>query len=203
MDSFVSFLFNVLDKHIEFYQRDIGYLESVAQSYEWYLLNKKVIKIDDKILVFIDPEPSDLAFNRKIGQLKTHFTKQNVNKNSILRVPEKYGNISKLIYESAIGDNNYVGSDIWSFFKNKVDDYCLDEGYRNIVVILTDGYMYHKDAKMEEDNRTSYLIPQLVKSNILNTADWQKRMEDKDLGFILANKDLSNLEVLVLGINPG
>jgi hypothetical protein len=187
---------------MEFYLRDIGYLESVAQSFEWHLLNKKVIKIDDKIQVFIDPEPSDQTLNKKVGELRTHFTKVNVAKDSILGVSEKFGSISRAIYEEAIDDNNYVGSDIWGFFKNKVDDYCIDEGYRNILVILTDGYIFHKDAKMNQGNRTSYLIPQWVKSNSLNNVDWQKRMDGKDFGFIVANKDLSNLEILVLGINP-
>ncbi|MEO2053190.1 MAG: hypothetical protein ABGX00_15655 [Allomuricauda sp.] len=187
---------------MEFYLRDIGYLESVAQSFEWHLLNKKVIKIDDKIQVFIDPEPSDQALNKKIGELKIHFTKQNVAKDSILKVPEKYGNISRLIYKSAIEDNHYVGSNIWGFFKNKVDDYCIDGGYRNILVILTDGYMFHKDAKMEQGNQTSYITPQFIKANSLNKADWQKRMDEMDFRFIVPEKDLSNLEVLVLGINP-
>ncbi len=187
---------------MEFYQRDIGYLESVAQSFEWHLLNKKVIQIDDKIQVFIDPEPSDQSLNKKIGELKTHFTKVSVAKDSILRVSEKYGSISRLIYKAAIDDNNYVGSDIWGFFNNKVDDYCIDENYRNILVILTDGYMFHKDAQMMEDNRTSFLLSKHLKTNVLNKSDWQKRMDEKDFGFIAANKDLSNLEVLVLGINP-
>lgn len=187
---------------MEFYLRDIGYLESVAKSFEWHVLNKKVIKIDDKIQVFIDPEPSDQSLNRKIGQLKTHFTKQNVNKDSIIKVPEKYEKISRLIYKSAIEDNHYVGSNIWGFFKNKVEDYCIDEGYRNILVILTDGYMYHKDAEMKQGNRTSYITPQFIKANSLNKADWQKRMDEKDFGFIVPKIDLSNLEVLVLGINP-
>ncbi len=187
---------------MEFYQRDIGYVESVAQSFKWHLLTKKVIRIDDKIQVFIDPEPSDQNLNMKIGGLKTHFTKSSVIKDSILKVPEKYVNISRLIYESAIEDNHYIGSNIWGFLKSKVDDYCIDEGYRNILIILTDGYIFHKDAKMESGNRTSYLIPELVRSNSLNNSDWQERMSQRDFGFIAVNKDLSNLEILVLGINP-
>ncbi len=187
---------------MEFFMRDIGYLESVARSLELHLLNKRVRQIDDKIKVFIDPEPSDRSLNRKINELQVHFANHNVTKETILNLPKNYDSISKLIYESAIKDDNYIGSDIWGFFKNKVDDYCIDEGYRNIVVILTDGYMYHKDAKMRENNRTSYLLSRDLNTNVLNKANWQKRMDVKDFGFIVANKDLSNLEVLVLGINP-
>ncbi len=187
---------------MEFYLRDIGYLESVAHSFEGHLLNKKVIQIDDKMQVFIDPEPSDQSLNKKIEELKIHFTRHNVSRDSILLVSKKYGDISRLIYESAIEDSNYVGSDIWGFFKNKVDDYCMDEGYRNILVILTDGYMFHEDASVREENRSSFLLPRELKAKGLNKSKWQNRMEEKDFGFIVANNDLSNLEVLVLGINP-
>lgn len=187
---------------MQYYQRDIGYLQSVAKTLETHILSKRINQIDDKIQVFIDPEPSDQTLNKKVGELKIHFTKDNVVKDSILRVSEKYGFITDFIYKAAIDDNHFVGSDIWGFFKNKVDDYCIDEGYRNILVILSDGYMYHKDAKMEQENRTSYLIPQWIEKNGLNNEKWQQRMEDKDFGFMVANTDLSNLEILVLGINP-
>lgn len=187
---------------MQYYQRDIGYLLSVAKTLETHILSKRINQIDDKIQVFIDPEPSDPALNMKIGELRHHFTKDTAVKDSILMVSEKYGVISDFIYKAAIDDSHYVGSDIWGFFKNKVDDYCIDEGYRNILVILSDGYMYHKDAKMEHENRTSYLIPQWIEKNGLNNEKWQQRMEEKGFGFMVANTDLSNLEILVLGINP-
>lgn len=187
---------------MQYYQRDIGYLLSVAKTLETHILSKRINQIDDKIQVFIDPEPSDPTLNKKIGELKYHFTKDTAIKDSIFMVSEKYGLISDFIYKAAIDDSHYVGSDIWGFFKNKVDDYCIDEGYRNILVILSDGYLYHKDAKMKQENRTSYLIPQWIEKNGLNNEKWQQRMEEKNFGFMVANTDLSNLEVLVLGINP-
>lgn len=187
---------------MQYYQRDIGYLLSVAKTLETHILSKKINQIDDKIQVFIDPEPSDPTLNKKIGELRYHFTKDTAVKDSILMVSEKYGIILDFIYKAAIDDNHYVGSDIWGFFKNKVDDYCIDEGYRNILVILSDGYMYHKDAKMEQENRTSYLVPQWIDKNALNNEKWQQRMEEKGFGFMRTNTDLSNLEILVLGINP-
>jgi len=187
---------------MEFYQRDVGYIQSVTQSFETHLLGKRVLRIDDKIQVFIDPEPSDETLNQKIGTLKTHFTQQNVVKDSILNISQKYGTTLKLIYESAIEDNNYVGSNLWDFFKNNVNDYCIDAGYRNILVILTDGYLFHKDVKIKQGGRTSFIIPQTIRENRLYNADWQELMETKDFGFITANTDLADLEVLVLGINP-
>jgi|SRR5690606_20153881 len=187
---------------MEYYLRDVGYLESVAKTFETHLLNKKVRLIDDKIQIFIDPEPADQSINKKIGELKLQFTNENVIKDSILNVTKKYSIISSLIYQSAIEDNNFVGSDIWGFFKSKVQDYCIDNEYRNIMIILTDGYMYHVNAIMKQENRTSYLLPNLIKSNNFNNPNWQNKLKEKDFGFIVPNQDLSDLEILVMGINP-
>ena len=95
-----------------------------------------------------------------------------------------------------------MGSDIWGFFKNKVKDYCIKDKHRNVLFILTDGYMFHKDSKFSEVNKTSYLTPELLKSMKLNTSDFKNKIEDKGFGFIKANDDLNNLEVIILGINP-
>tara|TARA_R110001606_G_scaffold376284_1_gene534899 strand:- start:168 stop:626 length:459 start_codon:yes stop_codon:yes gene_type:complete len=102
----------------------------------------------------------------------------------------------------AIEDNSYVGSDTWRFFKNKIKDYCIDDNYRNILVILTDGYIFHKNSKIEEDNKTSYLTPQTIRKFKLNTGNWQEKIEKENFGFIPATENLQNLEILVLGINP-
>ena len=187
---------------MEFYLRDIGYLKSLAENFEAHVMNKRVIKIDDKLQVFIDPEPSDKTLNDKLMALKIAFNKNNATKKSITTTSLKYEEISKLIYEAAINDNNYVGSDIWKFFKNKVDTYCIEEGYRNILVVLTDGYIYHVNTKIKEKNRTTYLTPQDIRSFGLNRAGWVEKFESKDFGFKTVNADLSNIEVLVLGINP-
>lgn len=187
---------------MDFYLRDIGYLKSIAQSLELHLLNKKTIRIDDKIQAFIDPEPFDTTLNRKLEELKISFTKNDATKNKILLTSKKYDSISNLIYESAIKDDYYIGSDTWKFFKNKVSDYCLEAGYRNILVILTDGYIYHKDTKIKEGNRTTYLTPQDIRRDALNKSKWMEKFDKKDFGFIKIHQDLSNLEVLVLGVNP-
>ncbi|PTT14421.1 hypothetical protein DBR27_04155, partial [Flavobacterium sp. HMWF030] len=51
-------------------------------------------------------------------------------------------------------------------------------------------------------NRTSYITPELIRKNSLNNNDWEKNFKDQDFGFIKIDIDLSDLEVLVLGINP-
>ena len=187
---------------MEFYQRDIGYLKAIAENFETHIMNKRMIKIDDKIQVFIDPEPSDKTLNQKLEALKISFNRSTVTKEGILATCKKYDSISTLIYEAAIKDNHYVGSDTWRFFKNKVNDYCIEDDYRNILVVLTDGYIYHKDTKIKEGKKTTYLTPKEVRDFGFNKPGWKGKFDEHDYGFVAVNKNLNNLEVLVLGINP-
>ena len=187
---------------MEFYKRDLGYINSVANGFELHLRNKRSIKINDHIKLFIDPEPSDKALNQKLDILNMTFTRDNAKKEKIMQVSDSYDSIAQLIYKSALKDNNYVGSDIWRFFKTKVKDFCIEPEHRNILVVLTDGYIFHKDNAIKDGNLTSYLRPQDIRDNKLTTNNWMKTIENKRYGFIPANTDLETLEVLVLGINP-
>jgi hypothetical protein len=187
---------------MDFYLRDIGYVKSIAQSFEIHVRNKKSIKINDNIQLFLDPEPSDKDLNKKIEHLKISFDRGNATRNEILKTSKNYDSITKLIYESAIKDNNYVGSDTWRFMKTKAKDYCVEENHRNILVILTDGYIYHKDTKIKEKNKTSYLTPQNIRASKLTTSNWENKIGKNNYGFITATENLENLDVLILGINP-
>lgn len=186
---------------MEYYQRDLEYIKAIEAGFVEHIKGKKVIQLNDQMQIFFHPEPSDSKINDLAKQLKVSFDK-NTSKENIKVVDEKYSSLPEKIYQSAIQDKNYVGSDIWGFFKNKVDDYCIKEKHRNILFILTDGYMFHKDSKFTEGGKTSYLTPELVKSLQLNTSDFKNKIDDKNLGFIKANDNLKNLEVVVLGINP-
>jgi len=122
---------------------------------------------------------------------------------SLSRIFKKtYASDPLKIYQLAINDDHYIGSDTWKFFQNKVNDYCIESDYRNILIVLTDGYIYYKDSKIKENNATTYLTPEVIRSNGLNTSDWSQKIRSQKLAFIKANNDLSNLEVLVLGIHP-
>ena len=186
---------------MEYYQRDLEYIKVIKTGFINHVKSKKVIQLDDQMQVFFNPEPSDSQINDLAKQLKVSFDK-NTSKENIKIVDEKYSELPSKIYQSAIQDKNYVGSDIWGFFKNKVNDYCIKDKHRNVLFILTDGYMFHKDSKFSEDHKTSYLTPELVKSMKLNKSDFKNKIENENFGFIKANEGLDNLEVIVLGVNP-
>ncbi|MBT2621377.1 hypothetical protein [Chryseobacterium sp. ISL-6] len=186
---------------MEYAQRDVEYIKAIEKGFLNHIKSKKIITYDDQMQVFFNPEPSDPKINDFTKDLKVSFDK-NINKDYFTSVEKKYSELPSNIYQSAIKDGNYVGSDIWEFFRNKVKDYCIKNDHRNILFILTDGYMFHEDSKFSQDKKTSYLISKLIKSNNLITSDFKNTIAKNNLGFVKANDNLSNLEVIVLGINP-
>lgn len=186
---------------MEYYQRDAGYINSIAEAFSAHIKSKKIKQIDDKIQVFFDPAPLNPDINSISKDLKVSLNKENVSKAIIAEVENNYKTEPAELYKLAIKDNNYIGSDTWKFFRNKVND-CTEDDYRNILVILTDGYIFYKNSLMQEGNETSYLTPETVRKNGLNTPNWSTEFRDGHFGFLKANDDLSNLEILVLGINP-
>lgn len=187
---------------MEFYKRDLGYIESISLGFEKHIRSKPVKSINDQIQIYFEPEPLDAEINGLANELKMSFTKDNITKESIQQISPQFTSISQKIYELAIKDKEYIGSDIWGFFKNKVNDYCIKPDHRNILFILTDGYMFHKDSKFSEQNKTSYLTPELVKSLKLSSSKYKELIEKNGYGFVKANDNLNDLEVVVLSINP-
>jgi len=185
-----------------YYKRDAAYIQSVAEAMRNHLNSKRIRQINDKIQVFFEPEPSNPDINEISEKLKFNFSRQNISKDLLERFDESYNNYPTEIYDLAIEDDHYIGSDTWRFFKTKVKDYCIEEGYRNVLVIMTDGYIFHKDTKIKQDNRTSYLTPEYIRSVELNSNNWMELYNKDNFGYIGLEEDLSNLEVLVLGINP-
>ena len=187
---------------MDYYKRDLSYVESVASAFETHIWNKKIYEMNDQIQLYIEPEPLDPGLNTRLDSLKMEFNKTSATNCTIAKISEKYSIIPDSIYASALKQNDFIGSDIYGFFKSKVNDFCIKEGYRNVLVVLTDGYIYHKNAVLKENGLTSYLTPQTIRGFKLNTSNWEENIEAKNYGFIPANKNLKALEVLVLGINP-
>lgn len=206
----VSFLLDLSDRidpvkypntSMPYYQRDLYYIKSVEQAFVDHIKHKKILQLNDQMQVFFDPEPQNSQMNKLSQQLRVKFDK-NSTKDRIVGVDKVFTEVPPQIYQSAIHGKQYAGADIWRFFKNKVKDYCIKDKHRNILVIITDGYMYHKDSKFTEGNKSSFLTPEFIRSKKLTTSNYKEQIAKNKLGFIPATEGLQNLEVLVLGINP-
>lgn len=183
--------------------KDSAYLSSLSKSFVGHVKNKKLILLEDRMQLFFNPEPSDKKINEIAKKLKVVFTKGTA-KAQIEETLSIYAENPSKLYDLAKLDaneaGNYPGSDIWRFFKDNVKDYCIDDCHRNILVLLTDGYMYHEETIMKVKNRTSYLTPNSLGKLHLNKGNWKKEIEKQDMGFIPATTNLQDLEVLVIGI---
>jgi len=206
----ISFLLDLSDRidpkknsnpAMEYYQRDIQYIKSIEKAFIEHVKRKKILRLNDQMQVFFDPEPKNPQINKLSQQLKVSFNKRS-NKADIEKIEKIFSEVPARIYQSAIKDNKFVGSDIWGFFKENVNDYCIKPNSRNILFILTDGYMFHEDSKFMEGSKSSYLTSKLIKTFKLNTSNYKALMQKNGYGFIKANQDLNNLEVVVLGVNP-
>lgn len=188
---------------MQFYRRDVGYLKSIAEAFTNEIKHKKSRHLNDKIQLYFDPEPLNPKINDLSNQLKFHITRDNGTLNYINEISSVYHSGGLEIYKQALKDANHdQGSDTWGFFKNKVQDYCIEENYRNVLVILTDGYIFYEDSNLNENNLSSYITSQKIRNKNLNKSNWKELMESNKHGFIPVEQDLSNLEVLVLGVNP-
>jgi hypothetical protein len=185
-----------------YHERDLGYIESIAKAFEHHLRSKPIRNDDDHLQIYFEPEPLNPKVNDLARQLKLSFTKDNAKIENIKAIATRYRTLSTEIYKLALDNKTYIGSDIWGFFKNKATDYCIKPRHRNILFILTDGYMYHQNSKFRQGNKTSYIAPQLIATNKLNTPSYAELIQKKGYGFVKANDDLTGLEVVVLGINP-
>lgn len=190
----------------EHYQRDEAIVKTFVDIFKNDMNKKGGYKAKGKMKVIFSPQPQDANINKIASELNIDLSamQPSQKKNVFDSLESKFsGNLSK-IYDLTLAQKNYIGSDIWRFFKNDVKDYAITDhpNYKNVLVIITDGYIYHKDSNSRSNNRTTYLTPELITKENLRFGKWKDKFDNNDYGFMTTRKDLENLEVLVLEINP-
>lgn len=184
-------------------EKDSSYLASLSKAFISHIKTKKLLLLEDRLQLFFNPEPSNSKIHDIAKKLDIVFTK-GTSKKYIEETQTIYNELPSKLYHLAKNDaeinKGYTGSDIWRFFEHHVKDYCIDDCHRNILVILTDGYMFYNESKMNNKNRASYLTPKSLAKLQLDKPSWKEEMEKRNLGFIPATSDLNDLEVLVIGV---
>lgn len=171
-------------------ERDIEIVKYMASMVKNHAVSQKILPSADRIKVFFYPSPNDSKINLLSQDLELDLSKaQPAEKKKLLNEFEaKFESSLTKIYESTLAQKNWIGSDIWGFFKKQVDTYCIKEDARNIIVILTDGYIYDRNNKQQDGNNYSYILPQTL--------------QDPNSGLIVSRNGLEDLEVLMLEVNP-
>lgn len=170
--------------------KDIQIVNYMAEILKNHSVGQKILPSRDRIKVFFYPSPNDSKISLLSNDLEMDLSKaQPAEKKMILtEFQEKFATSLTQIYDATLQAENWIGSDIWGFFKKQVDTYCVREGSRNIIVILTDGYIYHAQNKVQQGDDYSYILP--------------KTLSNPKSGLIVSRTGLEDLEVLMLEVNP-
>lgn len=173
-------------------ERDTAIIDHLVDLFIKHCIDSgKIINSTNHFQVFFYPAPNNsqiaqLARGLNVDLAKTDLKHKKV---ELMQMKERFHNNLSQIYTDAISDKKWVGSDIWGFFSNgEVDKLCIRKGYRNILVILTDGYLYHIGNKIKEGSAYSYVLPQTL--------------AEESSSLIVKRGGLQNLEVLMLEVNP-
>ena len=192
------------------YEKDINIVNALAVSFQSHAKKKWSKSRDhkDKIKIFFHPEPADPSIAAIAQKLQLDLEENAPSakkKEAYLGMAEQFSSNIKTIYSLAVKSKKFAGANIWRFMKDEVTSKCIESGkeYRNILVILTDGYMYWQYEKRNQKNRFNYIERDVAHlKKFRNHVSLKTIFDKEDYGFIPVQKDLSNLEVLVIGIAP-
>ena len=187
--------------HVE---RDSALISYLTSYFLGQMAAKGTYMSKGKMRLIFHPNPPDPNINMAAEKLNIDLSKMDTKgKKTVYETLDKTvgENISR-IYRITISQGKWPGSDIWRFFKNDVKDVAVDKdtSYRNILVVLTDGYLYHEDSKDKYGNRYACITPKLLDPYRSN--NWEEKMDKDDFGLISKRADLDQLEVLLLEVTP-
>ena len=171
-------------------ERDIEIVNYMAEILKNHAVSQKILPSRDRIKVFFYPVPNDSKIDLLSKDLEMDLSKAQPaeKKKLLLEFQNKFATSLSKIYDATLQGKNWIGSDIWGFFKKQVDTYCIREDARNIIVILTDGYLFYAPNKLKQGDNYSYILPQTL--------------ANPNSELIVSRQGLENLEVLMLEINP-
>ena len=130
-------------------ERDIEIVKYMTEIVKNHAVAQKILPSRDRIKVFFYPTPNDskIALLSQDLEMDLSRVQPAEKKQMLLDFQKKFTTSLTQIYEATLQGKNWIGSDIWGFFKKQVDTYCIREDARNIIVILTDGYLFYAPNK--------------------------------------------------------
>lgn len=173
-------------------ERDMAIVGYIADYFKEHTQGPKILQSKNSMKVFFYPAPKNTKVATLAGELNVNMQKyQGVNKRIALEnMRSKFNENLNLIYDMAIEANKFPGCDIWDFFSNKnnVDIQCIRKGFRNILVILTDGYLFDENHMVQDGDAYSYISSTTLKN--------------PNSSLIVKRAGLEDLEVRILEVNP-
>lgn len=188
-------------------EKDINIILTVVDNFKYFLSKKGVVNSDDKIKLICYPTLNYDLYESIADSLNIDFSKYEFAQRKKLysSLSNIYHKNLKILYNQASKAKVYDGSDLFNYFKHRVSDDCIlnDSNYINVLVILTDGYIYQKNSMYQSNNRFSYLTPESQQIKCFRKINnWEDEFNKKDYGLIKIDNNLSKLKILVAEVNP-
>lgn len=187
-------------------EKDLAIINTLVTAFKENNKKRGAFLAKGKFKILFSPAPSNSNVNTLASNLSVDFSKMDnkQKKDAFDNMESNFSTSLGEIYGQTIASQDWSGSDIWRFFKYDAKDFCIDQSadYRNILFIVTDGYIYHDNSKEKDGNRSSYLTGPLLQSAGLRSKDWKSKFESGDYGLIAHAVDYSDLEIVVLEVNP-
>ena len=142
-------------------ERDLAIVGHIVDYFRVQTVGPKILQSKNNIKVFFYPAPNSSEIATLAEELSIDITKYNgVERRVVLdgdatqgkpSLKESFNKNLSAIYDKTLVENQWPGCDIWDFFSSKnVDTQCIRDGFRNILVILTDGYLFDEKHKVKD-----------------------------------------------------
>ncbi|MBD0367107.1 MAG: hypothetical protein ICV53_13520 [Flavisolibacter sp.] len=192
-------------------ERDIAIIQNLADAVKNNIEAFGAFKAAARLNIYFHPEPQDPQMAAIAKQLtaecKSGTTPEAAkhNKQVFASLDSNLKNGLAHIYTLAVQKKEYPGSNIWRFMKDEASYKCMEDTttFRNILVILTDGYLYDVNERHQNGNRFSYIernFPHFTRfrdQRLLHT-----QFDQQNYGLEPIGKKLNGLEVLVMEVAP-
>ena len=172
-------------------ETDTALLNFIVDSFVKRCKSSNILTNKDCFQVLFYPQPKQKDINLIAKSLKLDLKETAVTgkKKAVTDFQNSYKDNITAIYETTLKTKKWNGSDIWGFFSNKkVDQCCIKDGYRNVLIIITDGFIFHVNNKVKDGTAYSYVLPSTL------------AVDGSSL--IVKRAGLESLEVLMLEVDP-
>lgn len=193
--------------HTDQVEKDIAAVMEIEQAFKQRIFSKGTFNTNDKIKVIFYPQLKE----RRIIEIAEKLTinlenlEPRAKKNVFRSLDTLYKNNLTELYNIAVAQQSYSGSDIYNFFKDRVEDDCIikDTFYHNTLVIISDGYLYWENSRLQDGNRFSFIGPDAVQvKQFRRSPSWETAFDKGDFGFLPIKNSFPELSVLLLEVNP-
>lgn len=198
-------------------QHDADLSRILTESFICFESNKPIALWRDDLRFIMSPIPngfqnvqkvnnSSLKFDAKSGVTKGGEILQGKNVLGQLgEIPTEISMDIKELESNILNESNFHGSDIYSFFAFGEVQNFINPDKRNVLIIITDGYIYHTDSKLRASNGVTYFTKRTFDGLGLNLNNYKDILSKpaNQLIPLESDVDLKDLEVYVFGVDSG